>query len=135
FLEHFVGQIAPRAARRGVPIAVLGAGYGPINTAAGHGLLGWLAEHAPVLAVREEEAAVALRSVGGEHAVVVADPVLLEPPPALTSRAPDPERAGVSLRPFAGLERSAAVVGSAVAALRARKRPVGLPFDLAQDPP
>ncbi len=103
FLEHYVGQIVRRAARRGVPLAVLGVGASPVNTAYGWKLLARLArEWAATLAVREEEAAEILGRAGAETVEVTGDPVLLSPPAAALGAAVRDGPIGLGLRPTSG---------------------------------
>lgn len=133
FLEHFTGQVVARAARRNVPVAVIGVGFGPVRTARGRDLLRRLAQDwACTLAVREAAARQALEQAGARRVHLIADPVLLRPPEPVAARRARPAY-GISARPLPWKAEAASVVGAAVRSLRARGDVIGLPLHPGPD--
>lgn len=93
FLEHFTGQIVRLAHARRKPIALLGVGFGPINTKQGRRLFAELAGWTSAAAFREEAGAKAFSAVGFADPRLSGDPVFLFPPSPEPARIKAPPRA------------------------------------------
>lgn len=135
FLEHFAGQIARRAAEAGKAVAVLGTGFGPINTQKGQRLLEELAGWTSAAALREPSGAEAFSRAGFSNPRVSGDPVLLELPFADQVVTEPAVRAVISLRSFGNDTAVPAHVGRAVEAVGERIKLVGLAMDPELDGP
>ncbi|MGI9628695.1 MAG: polysaccharide pyruvyl transferase family protein [Longimicrobiales bacterium] len=133
FLEHFTGQIVRVAANRGKPVAVLGAGFGPINTKKGQRLLEELGGWAGAVALREAAGAEACKAAGFADPRVTGDPVLLAPP-FMDNVVREPiQRAVVSLRPVANGAALPDSVVAAIEAVKGRLEVAGLAMDPSPD--